>query len=226
MAIQHRDIQDPDIHEPKGIATAPSGTSYRSNGSGSGVFRKDLPTDLEGLTGAQPGHKVLIGSDGASFTSARDTAVGSMLILDNDNGFTVNAASDPDLGTNTDYVLFSGNGAPWQGDSTMSGVVFNTDRLTVVHPGIYKIEIWAVIKGFPTNSSRVALKYRRNGTLFGPAKAMIKSNSSGDYGNISAFGITDLQEGDYIQLAVASSAGGSLTFDSIRMTLLLLQATQ
>lgn len=225
MAIQHRDIQDPDIHEPKGISTAAAGTSYRANGIGSGVFRKDLPSDLEGLSGAQPGDRVLIAPDGLSFSSRKDFALGSMLVLSNDNGFTVSSAADSTLNSNADYVLFSGNGAPWQADSIMNGVTFSTDRLTVTSSGIYKIEIWAVIKGFPTNSAMVSLKYRRNGTLFGPAKAMVKSNSAGDYGNISAFGITELQGGDFIQLAVASTDAGSLTFDSIRMSIILLQAT-
>lgn len=38
MSIQHNLIADPDIHEPKGVATAASNSIYVANGSGSGVW--------------------------------------------------------------------------------------------------------------------------------------------------------------------------------------------
>ena len=38
MTIQHNVITDPDIHEPKGVASATSGKVYISNGSGSGAW--------------------------------------------------------------------------------------------------------------------------------------------------------------------------------------------
>jgi len=38
MTIQHNVITDPDIHEPKGAASAASGKVYISNGSGSGTW--------------------------------------------------------------------------------------------------------------------------------------------------------------------------------------------
>jgi hypothetical protein len=39
MTIQHNLITDPDIHEPKGVATAASGKVYVSNGVGSGAWQ-------------------------------------------------------------------------------------------------------------------------------------------------------------------------------------------
>jgi len=38
MTIQHNAIDDPDIHEPKGVSTATAGRVYISNGSGSGTW--------------------------------------------------------------------------------------------------------------------------------------------------------------------------------------------
>jgi hypothetical protein len=38
MTIQHKLITDPDIHEPKGAATASSGKVYLANGTGSGAW--------------------------------------------------------------------------------------------------------------------------------------------------------------------------------------------
>ncbi len=40
MAIEHRNISDPDLHEPKGVATAAANTAYVANGSGSGTWRR------------------------------------------------------------------------------------------------------------------------------------------------------------------------------------------
>jgi hypothetical protein len=38
MTIQHKLITDPDIHEPKGVATASAGKAYVANGTGSGSW--------------------------------------------------------------------------------------------------------------------------------------------------------------------------------------------
>lgn len=38
MTIQHNLITDPDIHEPKGVATASAGKAYVANGTGSGSW--------------------------------------------------------------------------------------------------------------------------------------------------------------------------------------------
>lgn len=42
MATEHRNIPDPERHEPKGITSAQSGQVYRSNGSASGAWKDDL----------------------------------------------------------------------------------------------------------------------------------------------------------------------------------------
>lgn len=47
MAIQHVDITDPNIHEPKGVAGASVNTTYVANGSGSGTWRKITSTDVD-----------------------------------------------------------------------------------------------------------------------------------------------------------------------------------
>ena len=39
MTIEHVLIEDPDIHEPKGVATAPLGSFYVADGTGSGDWR-------------------------------------------------------------------------------------------------------------------------------------------------------------------------------------------
>lgn len=42
MSIEHKNILDPNIHEPKGISTATVNQIYSANGAGSGIW-KELP---------------------------------------------------------------------------------------------------------------------------------------------------------------------------------------
>ena len=42
MAVQHKDIPEDELHEPKGVSTAANGTVYTANGVGSGSWV--LPT--------------------------------------------------------------------------------------------------------------------------------------------------------------------------------------
>ena len=45
MTIEHVNIADPDIHEPKGVATAASGSAYIANGAGSGSWQGITPNN-------------------------------------------------------------------------------------------------------------------------------------------------------------------------------------
>lgn len=47
MAIQHRDIPDAQLHEPKGVAAAINRSVYKSNGSGSGAWVKLTDLDMD-----------------------------------------------------------------------------------------------------------------------------------------------------------------------------------
>jgi hypothetical protein len=51
--VQHRDITDPNIHEPKGIKFAPEGTAYVADGLGGGQWAPVVvPGGLTGASGA------------------------------------------------------------------------------------------------------------------------------------------------------------------------------
>ena len=51
--VSHSAITDPNIHEPKGVATATSGKVYTANGSGSGTWSLPYPPGISGASNGQ-----------------------------------------------------------------------------------------------------------------------------------------------------------------------------
>lgn len=77
--IEHATITDPNIHEPKGIASASAGQLYKADGAGSGAW-EDTILNVHG----------------------------EMYIVNNSTAIVVPAAVDPTLNTDTDYVKVNG----------------------------------------------------------------------------------------------------------------------
>lgn len=224
MTIQHASIPDGQIHEPKGISTAPAGSVYKASGAGSGTWTKVTSDMLSGSAGdlGVAGKKVV--SNGLNgFNLVADGIYGSMTVTANTNAFTVTAAVDQTLNTNSDYALFTGTGAPWLSEN-LSGVSFTTDRLTATVNGVYRVDLWSTITQFPTNSAKISVKHRINGLNYSTRHPLVKSNSGGDAGNLNGFGFVTLNANDYIQLYVASTANGGLIFSDVNMILTLVKA--
>lgn len=80
MAIEHKDIADPYIGEPKGASTATAGQVYKANGSGSGVW-SDTAFNVHG----------------------------DMIIESGTTGIVTSAAADATLNTDSDYVKITGD---------------------------------------------------------------------------------------------------------------------
>lgn len=221
--IQHKDIPNDQLHEPKGASSASNLTVYVANGAGSGVFRRIDTSDLVNVNVDLNQTNRLLASDGAgNVITIIDKAYGVMAITDNTTGFAVTAAVDSTLNTDTDYVVFSGTGAAWAGES-LFGVTYSSDRLTIVTPGVYRLDFWADLTGFPNNMGKIAVKYKVNGTTLGPRKVQAKSNSAGDSGNLNGFGLLTLNAGDYVQVALASSHTGNVILNSANLTLSLVR---
>lgn len=50
MTVQHLNIPEAQLHESKGVSTAAVNKHYVANGTGSGVWQKILPPELNGIT--------------------------------------------------------------------------------------------------------------------------------------------------------------------------------
>lgn len=225
MNIQHNALPEAQLHEPKGVSVAAAGTSYISTGAGTGTWKKTDSAALKGLSGdAGVVGKILVsdGTDGFTFKPA--FARGQMSFWNNSTGYSLTAAADTTLATGSQYSLFTGVGAPLVSQN-LKGVTFTTDRLTVPTAGVYELNLWATITGFPSTTAKVAFRYRLNGTTVSDQKVMTKSNSVGDVKNTSAGSFMTLAAGDYVQLMVASDATGSLVVSDMSFYVNLLEAS-
>ena len=224
MTIQHKDIPDGQIHEPKGISTAGAGSVYSATGGGSGTWKKITSDMFSGSSGdLGVAGKKLISNGLNGIALVADGIYGSMTVTGNTNAFSVTAASDPTLNTNSDYALFTGTGAPWISEN-LSGVTFTTDRLIAPTNGVYRVDLWSTVTSFPSNTAKISVKHRVNGGTFVTRHPMIKSNSAGDSGNLNGFGLVTLNANDYIQLYVASTVTGGIIFQDVNMIITLVKA--
>ena len=80
--VDHSTLTDPELHEPKGAATATSGQVYAANGSGSGVWAK--PFKYVGVASTYS-----TGAPYAHATTTSDTALNPTVATLNSSQFTV-----------------------------------------------------------------------------------------------------------------------------------------
>ncbi len=223
--IQHKDIPDAQRHEPKGASTATSKTAYWSDGAGSGAWEKLDATKIQGISsdGGLSGYKLLTnGSNG--FALFRDSAYGVMATTGNTNNFALTAVADTTFNTASQFVLFTGTGAPWASE-TLSGVTFTTDRLTVPVAGIYEVNVFANVLTYPSSSALVALRIMQNATTYLGRKIVSKSAAASDANNMSGNFLITLAASDYIQLMIASNATGNAVLTEASVSIKLIKAT-
>jgi hypothetical protein len=225
ITIQHKDIPDAYLHEPKGVSSAGASTVYVANGSGSGSWSKVDSTALKALTGDGGSSNLRLISNGANgFALKTDAAYGAMTCTGNTNGYTVFAATDSTLNTPADYTLFTGTGAPLAAENLL-GCTFNTNRITVPVTGLYRVSLSASIANYPGFPATLATKYRVNGTAFQARKTVVKNNASGSSGNINSVELVALNQSDYLQLYFASTVAGNAVISDLAFIIELVKAS-
>lgn len=78
MAVEHRNIADPEIHEPKGVSTAAANTTYVASGSGSGTWTKIPVQGLSGIAGAGIANQIPVSNGAGGFYLAWSVANGGV----------------------------------------------------------------------------------------------------------------------------------------------------
>lgn len=226
MPIEHKDIPEAQLHEPKGASTASANNVYVANGSGSGTWSKVASTALSGLSGdGGSSNKRIITNGSNGFSIKTDLAYGGMGITNNGNAFAVTVAGDLTLKTNTDYVLFTGVGAPWSSENLFGGVTFSTDRLTAPVNGLYRVYLAASIYDFPGTHTRLGFKIRINGSAYSSRNFISKADSATDERQLFGYMDLTLAAGEYVQLYVASTDTGNFIINDCLLTLNMIRDT-
>jgi hypothetical protein len=227
MSIQHRDIQDGYIHEPKGIVSANSGMVYVATGDGSGVWRRIDSTSLSGLNGdSAVANKPVVsnGSNGFKFGPSPTLAqIGS-----SSTAMTVTvpkaAASPYD---NTAYGLITGQWSAYY----LNNVSFSTNSLAVYYSGIYLLTFEANLPYYyGTATATFGFKYRVNGGTYQERPAVYgiitptDANGTTIAPHIHQTAMIQLAAGDYVQWMACSSTGQGFGVTDCNITLTTVQA--
>lgn len=219
MTIEHKDITEANLHEPKGVSTALSGTSYKATGLGSGSWRKTLSSDFQGVSGDSGIANRFFVSDGSNgFKIVTARAHGTMAITNNNINIPLTAVADGTFNTPSQYSLMTPTTSPWVGE-TLNGIVFDTDKLTVPVTGIYYFSCYMNIGLFPATNAKVSFRYKVNGTTFSTRKPIVKAASASDEGQIFANGLISLAASDYVQIYIATDVSGNLLIKDANFTL-------
>jgi hypothetical protein len=224
MSIQHKNIPDAELHESKGVASAVLDTAYFANGSGSGSWKKVGIETLKGITSDAGIARLKLVSDGANgFKLYRDTAFANMTIADNSVPFPITAAADTTLDTGSQYSVLTGSGAPFV-NTLNDNITFSVNKLTFTTAGVYDLNFWANVTAFPSNTAKVAFRFRVNGTNTSTLYVINKSNSNGDASVYAASDLVHFSANDYVQLVIASDTTGNILVHNANLTAKLIKA--
>ena len=216
MTIQHNIITDPDIHEPKGAATAASGKVYVANGSGSGTWETVdtanltdgavTPTKLNGLAdNGTAGQLIQTDGDG-TFTYLDATSYGSAYFPFSTSttydfsATTTDAIVNPTLtaGTLKNFTLLSSPNLRLRYDGTSDHAAFITVTFSTKQAsGTNRDAEWALFK---------------NGIEIAGSRA-VRTLSSG-YGSITLISDGTLSTNDYLEVKAKASGACTIQFAS------------
>lgn len=219
MSIEHVNIVDPNIHEPKGIVSAGSNTVYTANGASSGAWGKIKTPMLQGLSGDGGLSGLHVSTDGANgFTLTQQIAYGSMVITNNAVAGALVAVADTTFNTPSQYTLMTGASYPWSSEN-LNTFTFNTDRLIAGIGGTYLLIAYTNIGAFPGGTSKLSLRFRINGVTFSLRKPTVRAAGVGDENQIMGSGLLNLNANDFIQLYIASDTTGNVTIKDANLAL-------
>jgi hypothetical protein len=219
--MEHRNIPDGELHEPKGAANALSGTFYKSDGAGSGSWGKLSDSNVEGLGPNSPAGLRLVtdGNGGFAAEAIPGSAFGTMNLTNNAASIAVTAASNSNLQNNSDYQELS---LALNFDS-VEGMGTGSNYLEVEQSGLYLIDYWSNVRA-SQNNTKFALKFVINDTTFVPRGPRTNLITQDVAHNQSANGIHNFSSGDRVKLYVACDKSVNLTITDMTFQMVFLRA--
>ncbi len=212
MAVQHGNLKDPLIHEPKGVGVLNSGPSdagkvYVSDGAGSGIWQGEAGTGLITVphleTNIILADAVTVPLLGAGDGDLRDDADYTSFI----DKFTVDTVLTNDL-----TIDVAGGG-----------------EIVIATSGIYYANFWFSfsedfgnqlmgISAYKLNTSGIPVYNAATKPLF-----LDKTRDNGNVSNIGGGSLVSLTAGDKIGIGVAAATAGTLTITDASISMFLIR---
>lgn len=204
MSIEHKDIIDPNIHEPKGVSTAAAETVYRANGLGSGTWGFPL---LQGQTAAED-NKVPMKSGSGILWQDHPWYAPNFAEIDR-------APAEVALTANTPVIL---DGFAFDdyvgGKYTLTG----TNELTVEDSGYYLLTVrgrFSPSTNLSSSNETITMSVRVNGTVSVPYREMditiLRNAIAGDVFTVENSRIIGLTAEDVIDIEIEADATRTYT---------------
>ncbi len=222
MAVEHRNIPESGLHEPKGVSTAASDRVYISDGAGSGAWSKVDADAIQGTinNGVSANLRVVTDGSGGFATEATPaSSFGTMNLTDNTATKSVTAATDTSLNDNADFVEL---------DLSLSfenvvNMTAGSNSLTLSADGVYIIDFWANVKS-DTNATKFSLKFVVNDTDFVARGPKLTLGTNGQIYNMSANGIHDFTSGDVVKAYIAADKTCNITIEDMTFQLFFVRS--
>lgn len=210
MAIEHRVITDPEIHEPKGVSTAAANTAYVANGTGSGAWQKLPLNGIAGVSGLGTTNQTLVTLSSGSVALKWHNAHGAIYFNNIPSPFTV---TYPSVYTKVSPTT-TGSGV---------GKEFNelsTARLTYLGDTTRSCEVTAEINLTQSTGSDkdIRLAIYKNGTIV-PASEVIETMITANRSVLVSTVRTQVVTNDYFEVFVKNDgASGDLVLTGFKLS--------
>jgi hypothetical protein len=192
MTIQHKNISEADLHEPKGVSLATANKVYVSDGEGSGSWQT-LPAKLYA--------EIYIDQGTTTQTLAASSAYSKL------NPTTSTVIDDETIIT-----------SEWT-DNLKSGLTTSPvdGEITLTTAGIYLIEFWIVFDTAAISSGAIYnFKFAINGTPTPRIVGTKKTTNGADRIHLSAQGLANVSANDVLSVYVAGDGTSSSTAITVK----------
>ena len=210
MTIEHVNITDPNIHEPKGVNAAAIYTTYRANGAGTGSWGKVDTRGLSGLSGAGTENQSLV-VDGAG---------GHKIVWDVSHGgiYFNNIGTPATITYPSSYVKITpttvGGGIPKEFTEGVAGTLTYTGLLTRQA----ELHVTACLTHSAGADRDIRIMIYKNGVAIPSSEAVIGVTSAGKR-QVSTFADSALSTNDYIEVYIRNDgASGDISLYTFKLS--------
>ena len=211
MTVEHKDITDPNIHEPKGINSAAINTFYKANGTGGGTWAKVPTQGLAGVSGNGVANQSIIVDGSGNQVLVWQHAYGGIYFNNIGTPYTITYPSS--------FVKIAptttGFGSPKEFTEGVSGTLTYTGALTrqaEIHVGICLTQSSGADRD-------IRILIYKNGVAVSSSEA-ITGAISGSKRHLATFTSVSLSTNDYIEVYLKNDgASGDVNVHTFKISI-------